>query len=348
MPVTIDERRVPPSWASRNARERTAAKNGHRSAAAEPVRIALVNNMPDSALEDTELQFCELLENAAGGIPVELHLFSLPDLARGDRGRQHIAAYYSSAADLSKSRFDGAIITGTEPLQPDLRDEPYWSSLAGVLDWAAENTASTVLSCLAAHAGVLYSDAIARNRLPDKQFGVFSHQHAANHELTRGIPESVRIPHSRWNEVREADLLAGGYTILTKAPKAGVDLFVKKRKNSLFVHFQGHPEYSTLTLLKEYRRDIRRYLRQERETYPTMPEGYFGSHARQILNEFRAEALKDRNVERIADFPEAAIVDSLEHSWKSSAAGIYRNWLNYLLRHKPSAVRPSEMQAAHD
>ncbi len=187
-----------------------------------------------------------------------------------------------------------------------------------------------------------------RNRLPDKQFGVFSHQRASDHELTRGIPETVRIPHSRWNEVREADLLAGGYTVLTKAPNAGVDLFVKKNKNSLFVHFQGHPEYSTLTLLKEYRRDIRRYLRQEREAYPTMPEGYFGSHARQVLNEFRTESLKDRNVERMADFPEAAIVDSLEHSWKPSASGIYRNWLNYLLRHKPAAARRSEVHAARE
>ena len=348
MPVTIDESRVPPSWASRNAPARGAAKNGHSGVVVEPVRIALVNNMPDSALEDTELQFCELLENAAGDIAVHLHLFSLPDLSRGDRGKHHIAACYSSAAELANRRFDAAIITGTEPLQPDLRDEPYWATLAGVLDWAAESTTSTVLSCLAAHAGVLYSDAIGRNRLPDKQFGVFSHQRVSDHELTRGTPETVRIPHSRWNEVREADLLAGGYTILTKAPNAGVDLFVKKRKNSLFVHFQGHPEYSTLTLLKEYRRDVRRYLRQERETYPTMPEGYFGSHARQILNEFRVDSLKDRKVERMADFPDAAIVDSLEHSWKSSATGIYRNWLNYLLRHKPSAARRSEMHATRD
>ncbi len=269
MPVTMEPGRVPPSWADRNTKRPDAvSKNGR--AAVEPLRIALVNNMPDSALEDTELQFCELLESASSDLPVRLELFSLPDLARGDRGKQHLEKFYSPATDLSGRRFDGAIITGTEPIQPDLRDEPYWKSLGKVFDWAAENTSSTVLSCLAAHAGVLYADGVGRNRLGDKQFGVFDHRRATEHELTQGIADSVRIPHSRWNEVREDALVARGYTVLTKAADAGVDLFVKQRANSLFVHFQGHPEYGPLTLLKEYRRDIRRYLKQERETYPTM------------------------------------------------------------------------------
>ena len=67
----------------------------------------------------------------------------------------------------------------------------------------------------------------------------------------------MQIPHSRWNEVRADALTACGYEILTQSAEAGVDLFVKKKKDSLFVHFQGHPEYSVRTLLKEYRRDIK-------------------------------------------------------------------------------------------
>ena len=53
----------------------------------------------------------------------------------------------------------------------------------------------------------------------------------------------MRIPHSRWNEVRADALTACGYEVLTQSAEAGVDLFVKKKKDSLFVHFQGHPEY---------------------------------------------------------------------------------------------------------
>ena len=73
----------------------------------------------------------------------------------------------------------------------------------------------------------------------------------------------MQFPHSRWNEVRADALTSCGYEILTQSAEAGVDLFVKK-KRSLFVHFQGHPEYGARTLLKEYRRDIKRFLRQRK------------------------------------------------------------------------------------
>ena len=32
--------------------------------------------------------------------------------------------------------------------------------------------------------------------------------------------------------------------VLTQSAEGGVDSFVKKKKQSLFVHFQGHPEYA--------------------------------------------------------------------------------------------------------
>ena len=57
--------------------------------------------------------------------------------------------------------------------------------LTDVLDWAERNTVSTVLSCLAAHAGVLHSDGIQRHLLSDKQFGVFESTTVSDHELTR-------------------------------------------------------------------------------------------------------------------------------------------------------------------
>ena len=96
-----------------------------------------------------------------------------------------------------KSRFDGMIMTGTEPRQPDLRNEPYWPALAEVLEWAERNTASTVLSCLAAHAGVLHSDGIPRYRLSDKQFGVFEYKKVGHHALTEHAGDMMRIPHSQ-------------------------------------------------------------------------------------------------------------------------------------------------------
>ena len=207
MPLIIEGGRVPPRWAERKSCRLVGSGEGY-GAGADCVRIAFLNNMPDAALEDTEIQFFELLEAASGEIPVRLKLHSLSGVPRGERGEQHLNSFYFSTQDLLNTRFDAVIMTGTEPRQANLRNEPYWSALASVLDWAESNTVSTILSCLAAHAGVLHSDGINRHPLSDKQFGVFDFSRAANHPLTAGAGERVRFPHSRWNEVRADELTA--------------------------------------------------------------------------------------------------------------------------------------------
>ena len=54
--------------------------------------IALVNNMPDKALQSTERQFWTLLDPASDGILVRLSLYALPDVPRADLGRRHVGA----------------------------------------------------------------------------------------------------------------------------------------------------------------------------------------------------------------------------------------------------------------
>ena len=345
MSIVIDGGRVPKLLSRKNASHVARAAGSHKSSA-EPLRIALINNMPDSALEDTEVQFFELLESAAGELPVSLKLFSLPELPRSEAGEQHLRNFYHGIGELLKSRFDGMIMTGTEPRQPDLRNEPYWPALTEVLEWAERNTASTVLSCLAAHAGVLHSDGIPRHRLSDKKFGVFEYNKIGRHALTDQAGDTMRIPHSRWNEVQADALTTRGYEVLTQSAEAGVDLFVKKKKDSLFVHFQGHPEYSVRTLLKEYRRDIKRFLKRERETYPTMPEGYFDAEAARALADFRRMVQSDPHEDLLAEFPEAAVTRALQGTWQASAATVYHNWLQYLVSKKANTPPVSTMAPA--
>jgi homoserine O-succinyltransferase len=241
---------------------------------------------------------------------------------------------------------EGVIITGTEPRQPELRDEPYWGALTDLFNWAEENTCSAVLSCLAAHAGVLHSDGIRRHPLGEKRFGVFEHEIVSSHPVTDGLARPVRIPHSRWNELRRGDLASAGYTILTESPRAGVDFFAKEKKKSLFVHFQGHPEYVSLTLHKEYRRDVKRYLRRERENYPLVPEGYFDEGSVRLLREFQEKSEGQRLESAMESFPEDKIVDMLQHSWRPAATRIYQNWLNYLLVRKARSLASSSMASA--
>src|SRR5262249_8678560 len=153
---------------------------------------------------------------------------------------------YSDLDDLWGSQLDGLIVTGTEPRTARLTDEPYWASLARLIEWADARTHSTVWSCLAAHAAVLHLDGIRRRRLDSKCFGVFECSRVFAHPLTAALPLRLRMPHSRWNDVPEDALRACGYRVLTRS-NAGVDAFLKKRR-SLFVFFQGHPEYEANTL----------------------------------------------------------------------------------------------------
>jgi homoserine O-succinyltransferase/O-acetyltransferase len=300
------------------------------------INIGLVNNMPDSALITTERQLFDLLNASAGKIPVRLRLYSLPMVPRTDWGQQHIRRFYSDVDGLWDSDLDGLIVTGAEPRTPKLVEEPYWSSLAQVIDWAQENTVSAVWSCLAAHGAVLHLDGIDRQQLSRKCIGVFEQTRMKEHPLMLGAPSQLKIPHSRWSEIPEESLASRGYSVLTKSPDAGIDMFVKQHKNSLFLFVQGHPEYDAHSLLGEYRRDIGRFLRQEIEGYPTMPRGYFDDNAAELLAAFQSRALSDRRKELLAGFPIDRVAMKLKNTWHSAAALIYRNWILYISARKVS------------
>ena len=291
--------------------------------------IGLINNMPDAALDATERQFRALLGAAADDVAMHLTLYSLPEVQRTDFGRRQVSRY-SSIDDLWVRHHDGLIVTGTEPRAADLKDEPYWQSLTRVLEWAECHTYSTILSCLAAHAGILHFDGIERRPLGDKRFGVFECVSVSDHPLTAEAPARLQMPHSRFNEIPEEALRRCGYRVLTRSDDAGVDAFVKKRNGSLFVFFQGHPEYEASTLLLEYRRDIGRFLRGERETYPSMPQGYFDDEMVEALTALRQRLMADRREELLAEFPIAAAVSKVTNTWHSTAQQLYRNWLLYL------------------
>src|SRR5437870_2913456 len=95
--------------------------------------IALINNMPDAALDATERQFRALLGAAGKDVRVSLTLYSLPEVRRTEFGRKQISSY-ARFEELWDRRYDGLIVTGTEPIASDLKDEPYWGSLTKLLE----------------------------------------------------------------------------------------------------------------------------------------------------------------------------------------------------------------------
>src|SRR5689334_7044791 len=144
-----------------------AATTHFRESTPTALDIGLVNNMPDAALDATERQFRALLAAAADGLDVRLTMYTLPEVPRTDFGRKQVSNY-ATLETLWTRRHDGLIVTGTEPRASDLKDEPFWGSLTKVLEWAEDHTYSTILSCLAAHAGILHLDGIVRRPLGDK------------------------------------------------------------------------------------------------------------------------------------------------------------------------------------
>jgi homoserine O-succinyltransferase len=234
--------------------------------------IGLINNMPDAALQATERQFMRLLQAAAGNRRIHFHCFSLPSVRRSQTAKWRVDRQYTDIADLGRLQIDGLIVTGAEPIAATLPEEPFWGDLTAIIDWAEKNTRSTIWSCLAAHAAVLHLDGIERQRLATKCSGVYDCSRVADSWLTDDIRSPFRIAHSRLNELRAGDLVAGGYQVLTNSPEAGVDIFAKQLR-SHFIFFQGHPEYDALSLQREYLRDITRFLGGERNTFPAFPAG---------------------------------------------------------------------------
>ncbi|WP_027546411.1 homoserine O-succinyltransferase [Bradyrhizobium sp. WSM2254] len=324
------------------------ASSGNR---AECLDIGLINNMSDAALMSTERQLFDLLAAASGRLCVRLHFYTMEATPRSEWGRDYVRRYYRSIDDLLNRHLDGVIVTGAEPRAASLTEEPYWTTFAEIADWARDNTVSSVFSCLAVHGVVLHLDGVTRHKLPTKCFGVFAQTKTRHHPLMQDVPRTFRIPHARWNEVQEEDLSDCGYSVLTWSADAGVDCFVKQQKNSLFVHFQGHPEYETQSLLGEYRRDMGRFLRGENEVCPTIPTGYLNEGAEEMMIAFRQKALSDRNPELFAEFPVDRLTKDLRNVWHLPAQRIYRNWLLYMVsqragRSKPLGAREAALSAA--
>jgi homoserine O-succinyltransferase len=317
---------------SREAPQRGAARRGN---AGNHLVIGLVNNMPDTALESTETQFAHLLSNAADRLHLRLRLAFLPEVPRGATGREHLdSGTYWPIDTLLNEPLDALIVTGMEPIAPLLSDEPYWDRMGRLLAWAETNTTSSIWSCLAAHAAVEHLDGIRRRRLDFKRCGVFAHSPLPNQPLLDGLDAPVYTPHSRWNELPVEQLRSAGYAIVTSSPETGADMFVKQSR-SLFVFFQGHPEYEENTLLREYRRDVGRFLRGQQPHYPTLPHQYFSAAALELLSAFEKRATAAPTADLLAEFPMTALADTLRNTWGAGAARIYRNWLAQLANARP-------------
>jgi homoserine O-succinyltransferase len=306
------------------------------------ISVGIINNMPDVALQPTERQFVTLLAAGAEGFDLRVHLFSFPGMVRSGAARDRVKARYLNYDCLSELHMDALIVTGAMPNTASLADEKFWPHLVELVDWARTHTISVLWSCLSAHAAALHLDGIARRRLPKKLSGLYRVETHNDDPVIAGLNQGFWVPHSRYNELTEDSLLAAGYTILSRSDIAGVDIFSKSTP-SLFVFFQGHPEYDGDTLMREYRRDVSQYLVNERDGFPDLPPNYFNPAAEAALEAFARYARLEPCLASLEKFPDLRGAVPGIGIWQPAAARIFANWINYVAHVK---MRQANRQGA--
>ena len=300
------------------------------------LHIGLLNMMPDAALAPTERQFMRLAGSGNRIAQFYVHPFSFDVIERGEQAAERIQNYYERFEDLQEQGLDALIVTGANPKSRDIARENFWQPLTEVLDWARHNVTSVLCACLATHATVKYFHSIDRIPLSSKRWGVFPHRVADRvHPLVRNINTRFDVPHSRWNEVTRAQLQQAGITTLVESSSAGVHLAVSADMIR-FVYFQGHPEYDLTSLLKEYKREVSRFLSGEIDDYPPLPVNYFSPAAQPLLEHYKEHAHKNRAPEFLAEFPEQQLSRLVDNTWGDTGKIVVSNWLGlvYQLTHR--------------
>ncbi|MEK9941893.1 MAG: homoserine O-succinyltransferase [Gammaproteobacteria bacterium] len=289
------------------------------------LHIGLMNNMPDAALEATERQFLRLIGGCNRIAQFYVYPFSPASVERGPEVRAHIDAFYHDFDQLKTEGLDALIVTGANPVCEELSDEDFWRPMCETLDWAKENVTSTLCACLATHGAFQHFHGVRRQPLPQKRWGVYPHRVVMERPLVRGINTRFDVPHSRWNDISASTMRRQSQQVLVESEEAGVHLAASE-DGIRFVYFQGHPEYDSFTLLKEYKREVNRYLAAEIEDYPPFPANYFMADMKDRLDAFRAKAQAARNDGiDCPPFPEAEIV--VDNTWGDTGKIIFNNWL---------------------
>jgi homoserine O-succinyltransferase/O-acetyltransferase len=298
------------------------------------LHVGLLNMMPDAALQVTEQQFTRLIGNANRIVQVFVHVFTVPGLTRSPQTQAHIDRHYERFEDLRAEGLDALIITGANVADhPDLADEAFYEPLLEVVDWASEHVTSVLCSCLATHALLQHRHGIRRRRLLSKRWGVFEHRRVRpEHPLLRGTNTRFDVPHSRWNEVTPAQLERAGVEVLVESIEGDLHLAVSP-DGIRTVYLQGHPEYDAVSLLKEYKREVQRYLDGDLAAIPPLPERSLSPAAARRAHD-HLDAVVDARQRGLTPpvFPEAELTEGLENTWADTAKAVFANWLGLVYR----------------
>ena len=295
------------------------------------LHIGFLNLMPDAALEATERQFMRLVAAYDQPVTLYVHAFTVAAEGRSEPARGHIESFYEYFSDLRTLGLDAMIITGANPATSDITSEAFWVPMMEIIEWGRKNVSSMLCSCLATHAVLNHYHGVERVRLRQKRWGVYSHHvTGSDHPLVENVASPADGPHSHVFDVSPEQMEQAGCNVLISSKEVGVYLAVTSDPCE-FVFFQGHPEYNAISLLKEYKREVTRFIEDERPDYPPYPENYLPAQAKALLEPFKQSVMKAHDrYEAAPEFPEEQLSFYVANTWTEAGKIIYRNWLNAL------------------
>jgi len=281
------------------------------------LHIGLLNMMDDKALQATEWQFFRLIGESNQIAQFYIHPFSLPQLKRSDEARAYIEQNYESFEDIRREGLDALIITGANVSGPNLEDQDFWEPLQEVMDWAWNNVTSTICSCLATHAYMQFAHGKQRIPLGKKKWGVYKHRVIdREHPVVRGMNTVFDVPHSRHNRISVQQFDEAEMPILVWSEEAGTHLATSP-DGFRVICLQGHPEYDTVSLFKEYLRDLALFQEGKLPAPPPYPDHYLTEEIKALLPH------------GVYPSPEVIpeIEKRLENTWSDSAKSVLGNWI---------------------
>ena len=257
-----------------------------------PIKILILNLMPQKIV--TETQLLRLLANTP--LQLEVEFLYMASHESKNTHSDHLEQFYKTFEQVKDSYFDGLIVTGAPVENLPFEAVDYWSELVSVLEWSNNHVFSTLHICWGAQAGLYARYGVQKHNMNRKLSGVYRQDVINNtNPLMRGFDDDFQSPHSRYTEVKAADIShLNNLEILSCGEEVGLSIL--ESKNLREVYSFGHLEYDRDTLAKEYQRDCLA------GKNPHIPENYFKN-----------------------DDPSTRPA----LSWNLPAAQFFTNWINY-------------------
>ncbi len=263
-----------------------------------PLRIALLNLMPDKVKTETQL----LRVLGATPLQIDMTLLRIGSHESKNTSKEHLLAFYRTWDEVKDQKFDALIVTGAPVEHLEYSDVTYWAELQAIFDWARTNVFSSFFICWGAQAALNHYHGVPKHGVEAKRFGIYDHRILMPfHPLIAGFDDRFPVPVSRHTEIRHEDAAkVPGLEILAEADGTGLCLAYEPENRRIYMF--NHLEYDADSLAGEYFRDAKAGMNT------ALPHNYFPS-----------------------DNPEQAP----PITWRAHRTLLFSNWINMVYQGTP-------------